>query len=47
MKKIILIGATLLATSGAILIANNRDSIQETCCDKTNALIRQLAANNN
>jgi|GEM_PF-3594922 len=35
MKKIILIGATLLATSSAILIANNSSDTSENCCDKT------------
>jgi hypothetical protein len=31
----VLIGAGLLATSGAILIANNNSSTPEECCDKT------------
>ena len=36
MKKIILIGATLLVTSSAILIANNNgNNVNEDCCDKT------------
>jgi hypothetical protein len=35
MKKLILLGAALLATSGAILIANNNGSTAtEPCCDK-------------
>jgi hypothetical protein len=35
MKKIILIGAVLLTTSSAILIANNRNKATAECCDKT------------